>query len=76
MTIMDTYSRYVLAVVGMHRPTCEGRKAIYEALFEEYGLPEQIHTDNGEPFASAVSLSRLNQLVGVLHRAWRHPRVL
>lgn len=62
LTIMDTYSRYVLAVVGMHRPTFEGTKAVFEALFEEYGLPEQIHTDNGEPFASAVSLSRLTNL--------------
>ena len=46
----------------MHRPTFEGTKAVFEALFEEYGLPEQIHTDNGEPFASAVSLSRLTHL--------------
>jgi transposase InsO family protein len=62
LTVMDTYSRYVLAAVGMHRPTFEGTKAVFEALFEEYGLPEQIHTDNGEPFASAVSLSRLTNL--------------
>ena len=62
LTIMDTYSRYVLAVVGMHRPTFEGTKAVFEALFERYGLPEQIHTDNGEPFASAMSLSRLTRL--------------
>jgi len=62
LTIMDAYSRYVLAIVGMHRPTFEGTKAVFEALFEEYGLPEQIHTDNGEPFASAVSLSRLTHL--------------
>ena len=62
LTVMDTYSRYVLAVVGMHSPTFEGTKAVFEALFEEYGLPEQIHTDNGEPFASAVSLSELTRL--------------
>ena len=62
LTIMDTYSRYVLAVVGMHSPTFEGTKAVFEALFEEYGLPDQVHTDNGEPFASAVSLSRLTRL--------------
>ena len=62
LTIMDTYSRYVLAIVGMQRPTFEATKAAFEALFEEYGLPDQIHTDNGEPFASAVSLSRLTRL--------------
>ena len=62
LTVMDAYSRYVLGIVGMYAPTFEGTKAVFEALFEEYGLPEQIHTDNGEPFASAVSLSRLTQL--------------
>jgi len=62
LTVMDTYSRYVLAIVGMHHPRFDATKAVFEALFEEYGLPEQIHTDNGEPFASAVSLSRLTNL--------------
>ena len=62
LTVMDTYSRYVLAVVGMHRPTYEGARAVFQALFEQYGLPKQIHSDNGEPFASAVSLSRLTRL--------------
>ncbi len=62
LTVMDTYSRYVLAVVGMHRPTYEGTRAVFQALFERYGLPKQIHSDNGEPFASAVSLSRLTRL--------------
>ncbi len=62
LTVMDAYSRYVLAVVGMHRPTFEGTKAVFEALFKKYGLPKQIHSDNGEPFASAVSLSRLTRL--------------
>jgi transposase InsO family protein len=62
LTVMDSYSRYVLAVKGMYRPTFEGTKAVFETLFEEYGLPEQIHTDNGEPFASALSLARLTRL--------------
>ena len=62
LTVMDAYSRYVLAVVGMHQPTYEGTKAVFEALFKKYGLPKQIHSDNGEPFASAVSLSRLTRL--------------
>jgi transposase InsO family protein len=62
LTVMDAYSRYVLAVVGMHRPTYEGTRAVFEALFKKFGLPNQIHSDNGEPFASAVSLSRLTRL--------------
>jgi transposase InsO family protein len=62
LTVMDAYSRYVLAVVGMHKPTYEGTRAVFEALFKRYGLPKQIHSDNGEPFASGVSLSRLTRL--------------
>jgi transposase InsO family protein len=62
LTVMDTYSRYVLAVVGMHQPTYEGARAVFEGLFRQYGLPKQIHSDNGEPFACAVSLSRLTRL--------------
>jgi len=62
LTVMDSYSRYVLAVVGMHSPSYEGTKAVFQGLFEQYGLPKQIHSDNGEPFASAVSLSRLTRL--------------
>ncbi len=62
LTVMDAYSRYVLAVVGMLKPTFEGTKAVFQALFKRYGLPKQIHSDNGEPFASGVSLSRLTRL--------------
>ena len=62
LTVMDAYSRFVLAVVGMHNPTYEGTKAVFEALFKKYGLPKHIHSDNGEPFASGVSLSRLTRL--------------
>jgi hypothetical protein len=46
----------------MHKPTYEGTRAVFEALFKRYGLPKQIHSDNGEPFASGVSLSRLTRL--------------
>jgi transposase InsO family protein len=62
LTVMDAYSRNVLAVVGMLKPTFEATKAVFEALFKRYGLPQQIHSDNGEPFASGVSLSRLTRL--------------
>jgi transposase InsO family protein len=62
LTVMDTYSRYVLAIAGMRKPTFEGTKAAFDALLGEYGLPEQIHTDNGEPFCSAQRLSGLSRL--------------
>ena len=36
-------------------------KAVFKRLFEEYGLPEKIRTDNGNPFASNA-LGRLSRL--------------
>jgi transposase InsO family protein len=62
LTVMDAYSRHVLAVVWMYKPTHEGTKAVFDALFKKYGLPNQIHSDNREPFASGVGLSRLTRL--------------
>jgi transposase InsO family protein len=62
LTVMDTNSRYVPAVVGMYQPMYEGARVVFEGLFRQYGLPKQSHSDNGEPFACAVSLSRLTRL--------------
>jgi transposase InsO family protein len=62
LTIADSYSRYVFAAQGMYHPSFEGSKPVFEAVFREYGLPEQIHTDNGAPFGCAQSLARLTHL--------------
>lgn len=62
LTIADSFSRYVFAAKGMYHPDHEGSRPVFEAVFREYGLPEQIHTDNGGPFASAQGLARLSHL--------------
>jgi len=62
LTIADSFSRYLFAAKGMHHPTYEGSKPVFEAVFREYGLPEQLHTDNGGPFGSAQGLARLTRL--------------
>ena len=61
LTVCDMHSRYLLA--------CDGHKAIsirdstfqFIKLFEEFGLPKRIRTDNGVPFASSA-LARLSSL--------------
>jgi putative transposase len=53
LTLADTYSRYLLAVSaggGVHQ--AEARRVMHRA-FMDYGLPEVIRSDNGQPFASA-----------------------
>lgn len=61
LTISDGFSRYLLrcqAVKGLHTDSVRG---VMEAAFREYGLPERMRTDNGEPFAS-VGLGGLSAL--------------
>jgi putative transposase len=63
LTVCDAYSRFVLAAVV---PTTSGFAAVQRVfieLFERYGLPEVIHSDNGSPFASVqapLGLTRLS----------------
>ncbi len=68
LTVMDSYSRYVLAVQGMYSPTYEGTRAVFEALLEEYELPEQIHTNNGEPFCQRGEPVATDSAGGLVHR--------
>jgi len=62
LTISDNYSRYLLKCDGLPGPRYHETKAVFETVFEEYGLPDAIRTDNGIPFASksAGGLSRLS----------------
>ena len=61
LTVTDAYSRYLLACVILPPRTEQVRLAV-EQLFERYGLPETIRSDNGPPFAGtgAGGLSRLS----------------
>jgi len=61
LTISDACSRYLLRSQAVEKTDTERVRAIFEAAFREYGLPEAIRTDNGAPFASPAlgGLSRL-----------------
>jgi len=62
LTIADSYSRYVFAAKGMYSPNFKNTKSTFIEVFRRFGLPEQIHTDNGQPFGHIRSLGRLTQL--------------
>ena len=61
LTITDAWSRYLVRCQAAEKTDTERVRAIFEAAFREYGLPEAIRTDNGPPFASSAigGLSRL-----------------
>jgi putative transposase len=52
LTITDAYSRYLLRCQAVRAADFAHSKPIFEAAFQEYGLPDRIRTDNGAPFAS------------------------
>lgn len=52
LTVTDNESRYLLKLVAMGGIDGERVRAVMEAAFREYGLPEAIRSDNGAPFAS------------------------
>jgi len=62
LTIADSKSRFLFAIKGMENPTTENAKPVFERVFRENGLPLQLHTDNGAPFGSALSLRRMTRL--------------
>lgn len=61
LTVVDGYSRYLLACQGLPSTRIAGAWPVFRRLFEEYGLPRIIRTDNGVPFATTV-LGRLSPL--------------
>jgi len=61
LTVSDLASRYVLGVDAHPAISLERTVEHFRRLFEAYGLPNRIRTDNGSPFASSA-LGRLSQL--------------
>lgn len=61
LTIVDGYSRYLLACQGLVSTAIALARPVFQRLFAEYGLPRIIRTDNGVPFAT-TALGRLSTL--------------
>ena len=61
LTVVDGYSRYVLAIRGLPSVETTGVVRSFHALFQAYGLPTRIRSDNGVPFATSA-LRRLSAL--------------
>jgi len=62
LTVRDLFSRYVLGIRLLPDQRWQSVKAVFTRLFQQYGLPRVIRTDNGGPFASTgpAGLSRLS----------------
>jgi transposase InsO family protein len=62
LTIADSKSRFVFAAKGHYRENFRSAKAEFAKVFRKYGLPTQIHTDNGSPFGSVQAIQRFTKL--------------
>ena len=61
LTVQDGFSRYLLSCRALTSTALRECRPAFERLFQEYGLPEIVRTDNGVPFATQA-LGRLSQL--------------
>ena len=61
LTISDNCSRYLLACQALARTSTQTVQPWFERVFQEYGLPWVIRSDNGAPFASRA-IGGLSQL--------------
>jgi transposase InsO family protein len=62
LSIRDLYSRYIICLRPMVRRSTEAVRQVFVEVFERYGLPMIIRTDNGSPFASLVGPAGLTRL--------------
>ena len=53
LTVMDATSRYMLGLEAVTSTAEAEAWPVFERLFNEFGLPERLRSDNGSPFASA-----------------------
>jgi transposase InsO family protein len=62
LTIADSKSRFVFSAKGHYNETLKNAKAEFTKVFRTYGMPKQMHTDNGSPFGSVRAIQRFTQL--------------
>jgi len=62
LTIADSKSRFLFTAKGHYHENLKSAKATFTEVFRTYGIPQQIHTDNGSPFGSVRAIQRYTQL--------------
>ncbi len=62
LTVRDVFSRYVLATRIVADTKADTVKAEFSRLFRKYGLPSEIHCDNGSPFICVQARGGLTRL--------------
>jgi len=61
LTVTDQFSRFIPVIKSLPSTATVGVKPIFTRIFQEYGLPKYMRSDNGVPFAT-TALCRLSAL--------------
>jgi transposase InsO family protein len=62
LTIADSRSRFLFTAKAHLHEDLKSVKKEFTRVFRKYGMPRQIHTDNGTPFGSVSSIQRYTRL--------------
>lgn len=62
LTVTDLYSRFLLGCVALRSTARVPAQQAFDMLFEIYGLPSKILTDNGTPFVSSMAIGGISRL--------------
>jgi len=62
LTIRDEFSKRILAIDAVEKGDTASAKKVFVRLFEEFGMPRIIRSDNGPPFANALNYWGLTRL--------------
>jgi len=62
LTIADSRSRFLFTAKGHYHENLRSAKAEFTKVFRKYGIPGQLHTDNGSPFGSVRAIQRFTRL--------------
>jgi putative transposase len=65
LTITDAFSRYLIRSTGLRNTATLPAQRVFQTAFEEYGLPNAIRSDNGQPFGAPSVGSRALSRLGV-----------
>ncbi|SHG08213.1 Transposase InsO and inactivated derivatives [Mariniphaga anaerophila] len=62
LTIADSKSRFLFTAKAHHKENYKSVKEEFTRVFRKFGLPKQVHTDNGIPFGSVSAIQRFTTL--------------
>jgi transposase InsO family protein len=62
LTVRDEYSKRILAIEAVEKGDSTSVKRVFIRLFEQFGIPQYIRSDNGPPFANTLNMWGLTKL--------------